>query len=295
MDIKNCTLCPRKCGAIRTENEGKGFCAMGSLPTVARVAPHYWEEPCISGVKGSGTVFFSGCVMNCVYCQNYDISAKRQGKQVTPQRLAQYYKELEAVGVNNINLVTPTHFAAAIKESLQIYKPNIPVIYNCGGYENVETLKSLKGYIDIFLPDFKYATNELAEKYSGAPHYTDTALAAIKEMVCQQPQCVFNAHGIMTSGVIVRNLVLPLNTKNSIQVLHLLKENFGNSIYVSLMAQYTPCGNYKKYPELGRKITKREYDKVQNELFNLQLVGFTQELTAANKDFIPKFNIQTNL
>ncbi|HHZ06684.1 MAG TPA: radical SAM protein [Clostridiales bacterium] len=291
MDTDNCTLCPRNCKANRTNTTGNGYCHMGLNPKVARVAPHMWEEPCISGTKGSGAVFFSGCVMGCVFCQNYDISAKAQGTIISPKRLSEYYKELESKGVHNINLVNPTHFVDAVMESLNIYKPSIPIVYNCGGYENTETLHRLKGYVDIYLPDFKYAFDDLAIKYSSAPHYRATALKAVEEMVLQQPRAVFDNNGIMQKGVIVRHLVLPLNRKNSIAVLHTLKEGFDQDIYVSLMAQYIPCGNAEKYKELTRKITKREYQKVLNVLLELGLKGFTQELSSAAKDYIPTFNL----
>lgn len=263
---------------------------MGLNPVVARVSPHYWEEPCISGSKGSGAVFFSGCALRCVYCQNYEISCKNKGREVTPAQLAQYYKNLESAGVHNINLVNPTHFTDAIIQSLKIYKPAIPIVYNCGGYECAETLKKLEGYVNIYLPDFKYFDNSIALKYSSAPDYCEAALNAVKEMVrqCGRPQ--FDGNGIMKHGVIVRHLVLPGNTKNSINVLHLLKEKFGRSILISLMAQYTPWGEKDKFPELCRKITNREYQKVFACLEELELDGFVQQRASATKDYIPDFD-----
>lgn len=287
-----CTLCPRKCNATRTLQEGKGFCKMGSNPVVARVSKHMWEEPCISGEKGSGTIFFSGCVMKCVFCQNYKISTENFGKELTPKQLADCYKRLEEMEVNNINLVSGTHFIPAIIESINIYKPNIPVVYNCGGYEMVESIKALQGYVDIYLPDFKYATSNIAQKYSNAPNYPDVALNALQEMLHQQPQNIYNPNGIMEKGVIVRHLVLPSNTKNSIGVLNLLNEKIGNNITISLMAQYTPCGIADKYPEINRKITKREYNKVLNHLVELGFDGFTQQLESATTDYIPSFDLQ---
>lgn len=287
-----CTLCPRKCNATRTLQEGKGFCKMGSNPVVARISKHMWEEPCISGEKGSGTIFFSGCVMKCVFCQNYKISTENFGKELTPKQLAECYKRLEEMEVNNINLVSGTHFIPAIIESFNIYKPNIPVVYNCGGYEMVGSIKALQGYVDIYLPDFKYATSEIAQKYSNAPNYPEVALSALQEMLRQQPQNIYNQNGIMEKGVIVRHLVLPSNTKNSIGVLNLLNDNIGNNITISLMAQYTPCGIADKYPEINRKITKREYNKVLNHLVELGFDGFTQQLESATTDYIPSFDLR---
>lgn len=289
---KLCSICPRSCKALRSESSGDGFCKMGLNPVVARVSKHMWEEPCISGTEGSGTVFFSGCVMKCVFCQNYKISTENFGKVLTPSQLADCYKDLEEQGVNNINLVTPTHFVPAIIKSLDIYKPQIPVVYNCGGYESVDTLKSLEGYIDIYLPDFKYADSGLAKKYSNATDYPKIVLNAIREMYRQQPENVFDEKGIMKKGIIIRHLVLPGNTKNSIAVIKLIEENFGCNIPVSLMAQYIPYGIAEEYPEINRKITKREYKKVVEFLENTGLDGFTQELISATDQYIPEFNLQ---
>ncbi len=286
-----CTVCPHKCGVKREPSVGLGFCKMGENAVVARVSKHMWEEPCISGTNGSGTVFFSGCVLKCVFCQNYKISTENYGKELTPLQLADCYKRLEQQGVHNINLVSPTHFVNAVIKSLDIYKPSIPVVYNCGGYESIETLKRLKGYIDIYLPDFKYATNDIAKKYSKADNYAAVTLDAIKEMLKQQPQNIYNS-GILQQGVIVRHLVLPSNTKNSIAVLNILKQNFGDNITVSLMAQYTPCGIAEKYPEINRRLTRREYQKVLKHLQSLNFDGFAQELSSAVKDYIPNFNLQ---
>ena len=208
-----CNLCPRKCGAVRTAHSGNGFCKMGELPVVARVAPHYGEEPCISGTKGSGTVFFSGCTMRCVYCQNYEISNEDGGRTITPERLAECYKELEDKGVHNINLVTADHFAHAVVKSLEIYKPRIPIVYNCSGYTSPKTLSMLDGLVDIYPPDFKYADDFLAVKYSSAPNYVNTAVAAIHEMTFQVGLPQFDDDGIMKKGVIVRHLILPAHTK----------------------------------------------------------------------------------
>ncbi|GHU82392.1 radical SAM protein [Clostridia bacterium] len=285
-----CNTCPRRCGAHRTAGSGSGFCQMGYNPVVARVAPHHWEEPCISGKNGSGTVFFSGCVLKCVYCQNYKISNLNVGKVITPTQLAALYKQLEEQGVHNINLVNPTHFAYAIIESLSIYKPKIPIVYNSSGYENRDLLQALNGYIDIYLPDFKYAFDELAVKYSSAQNYKNTALRAIKEMITQKPNLIYDDNNILQGGVIIRHLVLPSNTKNSIAALTLLKEHFGNSdVLFSIMAQYTPCGKATDYKEINRTITRREYEKVLTHAEELNINGFVQDLSTASKAYIPDF------
>lgn len=282
-----CNLCPRKCNAMRTEHSGEGFCKAGTLPVVARVAPHFGEEPCISGTKGSGTVFFSGCTMKCVYCQNYEISDGHKGRAITAKELADCYKDLEAQGVHNINLVTADHYAPAVKESLEIYKPSVPIVYNCSGYTSPATLALLDGLIDIYLPDFKYADDMLAVKYSSAPNYVNTASAAIKEMLFQVGVPQLDSDGMMKKGVIVRHLILPSHTRNSLEVLDLLKRSFGSQILVSLMCQYVPVGRASDFPKLNRTITRREYDKVKSELFSLGLNGFTQDLSSASTDFIP--------
>lgn len=286
-----CDICPRKCGAIRTEHVGKGFCQAGTLPVVARIAPHYGEEPCISGTKGSGTVFFSGCTMRCKFCQNYEISSQLKGMTMTPDMLAECYKELEKEGVHNINLVTADHFAPAVAESLKIYKPSVPVVYNCSGYTSPKILNMLNGLVDIYLPDFKYSSDKLAVKLSSAPDYVNTALAAIKEMIFQVGLPEYDDDGIMQKGVIVRQLILPAHTKNSIEALDILEREFGRQIMVSLMCQYVPWGEVKNDPKLGRKLTKREYEKVKRALFSLDLDGFTQDMSSASEEYIPEWNL----
>ena len=286
-----CDICPRKCGAIRTEHVGKGFCQAGTLPVVARIAPHFGEEPCISGTKGSGTVFFSGCTMRCKFCQNYEISSQPKGMTMTPNMLAECYKELEKEGVHNINLVTADHFAPAVVESLKIYKPSVPVVYNCSGYTSPKILNMLNGLVDIYLPDFKYSSDKLAVKLSSAPNYVNTALAAIKEMIFQVGLPEYDDDGIMQKGVIVRQLILPAHTKNSIEALDILEREFGRQIMVSLMCQYVPWGEVKNDPKLGRKLTKREYEKVKRALFSLDLDGFTQDMSSASEEYIPEWNL----
>lgn len=289
-----CNLCPRKCGAVRTAHSGNGFCKMGELPVVARVAPHYGEEPCISGTKGSGTVFFSGCTMRCVYCQNYEISNENGGRTITPERLAECYKELEDKGVHNINLVTADHFAHAVVKSLEIYKPRIPIVYNCSGYTSPKTLSMLDGLVDIYLPDFKYADDFLAVKYSSAPNYVNTAVAAIHEMTFQVGLPQFDDDGIMKKGVIVRHLILPAHTKNSLEVLDIVKRRFGDQVLLSLMCQYIPMGKVsdREFSRINRKITRREYDKVKLEMRRLGIDGFTQELSSADESYVPEWDFE---
>lgn len=285
-----CNLCPHKCNANRNADSGDGFCKMGTNPVIAKAAPHYWEEPCISGTNGSGTIFFSGCTMKCVYCQNYEISAQNNGKKATAYDLATCYKDLESQGVNNINLVSATQFTSAIVNSMKIYKPKIPVVFNCGGYENVETLKMLDGIVDVYLPDFKYSDNALALQYSKAHNYVKIATEAINEMVRQVGSAVINENGIIEKGVIVRHLILPNHTKNSIGVLDIINKNFHDDVLVSLMGQYIPHGKADEFNKLNRKITKREYNKVLNYLIDCGLDGFAQELNSANEKYIPQWD-----
>ena len=285
-----CNLCPRKCNACRTEHQGNGFCGAGTLPVVARVAPHFGEEPCISGTKSSGTVFFSGCTLKCVFCQNYEISDGHKGRAITPKELADCYKRLEEQGVHNINLVTADHYVTAVAESLDIYKPSIPVVYNCSGYTSPKTLSILDGLVDIYLPDFKYSDDALAIKYSSAPNYVNTASAAIKEMIFQVGTPQFDSDGMLKKGVIVRHLILPSHTKNSLGVLDIIKRSYDRQVLVSLMCQYVPVNKAHDFPKINRTVTRREYDKVKSALYALGLDGFTQDLTSASTDFIPEWD-----
>ncbi len=292
MVIETCTQCPRNCRVRREEIEGKGFCRMGALPVVARAALHQWEEPAISGTRGSGTVFFTGCSLQCVFCQNYSISTRREvGKVVTPRELHDIFLRLIEQGAHNINLVNPTHFALPIAEALAMEKLPVPVVYNCGGYESLETLQKLEGLVDIYLPDLKYATDELGQKYSGAPDYFTRASAAILEMVRQTGPARYTDDGMMKSGTLVRHLILPGNTRNSIAVLHWLHDHLPENP-VSLMSQYVPCGRAEEFPEINRTITRREYEKVRDVLFELELDGYMQGRSAAKKDFIPPFSLE---
>ena len=293
MTTEHCMLCPRACGARRTETEGGGFCGLGTNPVVARAALHFWEEPCISGKRGSGTIFFTGCCLKCVFCQNYQISTEKAvGKMVGVQDLADIFDRLAAQGAQNINLVSPTQFVPAIIEALKLRKTRIPVVYNSGGYESLQTLKMLDGLVDIYLPDFKYADNALALKYSGAPDYVENAKACILEMARQTGPAQYDDEGMMTRGIMVRHLILPGNTRNSIAALDWLSENLPDGALVSLMAQYIPCGKAADHPEINRRITRREYQKVQEHLFALNLDGFVQEPESASQSFIPPFNLE---
>ena len=264
---------------------------MPLLPKAARAALHFWEEPCISGTRGSGTVFFSGCSLSCVYCQNYGISHKNFGKIITAERLAEIFKELENSGAHNINLVNPTHYTLALKRALDIYKPNIPVVYNSGGYDTVEQLELLKDYIDIYLMDLKYLDSERAYKYSGAADYPDVAEKAIKYCCSLVPECVFN-DGIMQKGVIIRHLILPQGTNEAIRVFNWARENAPNAFF-SMMAQYVPCGRAGEFPPLDRRITKREYEKVIGFICESGAENvYIQEPESGSKQYIPSFDLE---
>lgn len=284
-----CNLCPRKCNAKRDESSAFGFCKCSDVMKVAKIAPHYWEEPCISGENGCGAVFFSGCTLKCVYCQNYEISHENNGYYITPFELSQKLKELEESGVHTIEFVSGAQYADKIIETLKLYRPNVPLIYNSSGFESTETLRKLEDYIDVYLPDFKYSDDALAKKLSACDDYTKTAINTIQEMLRQQPKLSFDGNGIIQKGVIIRHLVLPNHTKNSLGVLDIIKEDFGNKPLISLMGQYIPHGKASDYDDINRKITKREYNKVLDHLVSLGLDGFAQELEAADKSYIPKW------
>ena len=291
--IELCNLCPRMCGAWRDAKRGNGYCRMGAMPVVARAALHFWEEPCISGTKGSGTVFFTGCSLQCVFCQNEQISVRREvGRALTARELSDVFFRLIEQGAHNINLVNPTHFASGIAEALRFRPLPVPVVYNSGGYERAETLRMLEGLISIYLPDYKYRDSALSQRLSGAADYPEHAAEAILEMVRQTGPASFDGDGMLQRGTIVRHLILPGHTRNSIEVLDWLKENLPEGTLVSLMAQYVPCGRAADYPEIDRRITKREYEKVQQHLFALGLDGYVQERKSAKKDFIPPFDLE---
>lgn len=291
---KKCTLCPRACKADRTSST-VGACGMGANLTAARASLHMWEEPPISGERGSGTVFFSGCSLSCVFCQNAEISHGGEGKVIDCLRLAEIFLELEQKGAHNINLVTASHFVPHVISALDIAKEmglSVPVLYNCGGYESVETLKMLRGYVDIYLPDFKYMDPALAARYSKCPDYPEAAKLALAEMVEQTGVPVFGEDGMLKRGTVVRHLVLPGCVKDSMDVLRYLHDTYGDKIYISIMSQYTPPARIKeKYPEIARKLTRYEYGKVVRFAEEIGIVnGFTQYGEAAAESFIPSFN-----
>lgn len=287
---ENCLSCPRQCSADRKTQ--KGFCGAGDIFRLARAALHHWEEPCISGTNGSGTVFFSGCSLKCVYCQNYEISHNFYGKDITGGRLLEIFDELIEQGAHNINLVNPTHYADKLIEVLQKEKPPVPIVYNTGGYEKVETLKKLEGLVDIYLTDLKYCDSKVALKYSKAEDYFDYASSALIEMKRQQPDDIFDDNGIMQKGVIVRNLILPGNISQSLKALDFIEANLSNNTIVSLMSQYTPCGKAEEYPTINRRLTKREYNTVLNHLIDLGFSNaYVQELSSAKEEYVPPFNL----
>jgi len=286
--MKNCKLCPRMCEINRAAGQ-LGFCKGGSVMRISRAAPHFWEEPVISGEKGSGTVFFSGCSLRCVYCQNYEISSNSaHGQPVSVDDLRRIFAALIKQGVHNINLVNPTHYASEIRKALLAEKLPVPIVYNSSGYERVKTLKSLEGLIDIYLPDYKYANDALGEKLSGVPDYSQIAESAISEMIRQAGKPVIQ-DGLMRKGTIIRHLILPMHTQNSISVLGRIAALFPETL-VSVMAQYTPCGKAADYPEINRGITKREYEKVRDVLFDLELDGFLQDGDSVGKGYVPDFD-----
>ncbi len=290
LSYAHCTLCPRRCGVDRTRGQ-LGFCKMPGQIHAARAGVHYWEEPVISGSFGSGAVFFSGCTLKCAFCQNYDISQENFGKPMTSAELRAAFERLIDEGVQNINLVTPTHFLPDILPALEPKLP-VPVVYNCGGYESVETLRQLEGKIDVYLPDFKYSDNALAKKLSSAPDYFETASAAILEMYRQVGKPVLEDDE-MKRGVLVRHLVLPGCVDNSLGVLDWVAEHFrSGDILFSLMSQYVPMGRAAEMPPFDRRITELEYDSVLSYMMLLGIEdGYTQDFSSAERGYTPRFDL----
>ena len=286
-----CNLCPRGCNVNREKT--LGYCKSGSFARVARASLHMWEEPCISGKCGSGTVFFTGCNLGCVYCQNRKISSGQSGKELTDSELSQVFIKLQKAGAHNINLVTPTHFVPQIINAISLARSNglnIPIVYNTSGYETAETIKNLSGFVDIYLTDFKYMSTALSKKYSNAPDYFEAAKTALYEMVSQVGTPIFDKYGIMESGVIVRHLVLPNCTDDSKSVIKYLYENYKNTIYISVMNQFTPLEKLADYPELNRKITDEEYNDIIDYALSLGIENaFIQEGETQSESFIPDF------
>ena len=294
--LSNCTICPRKCAVNRLKGQ-KGYCGADASLIVARAALHFWEEPCISGTMGSGTVFFGNCNLRCVFCQNHSIAVGNTGKKISIGRLADIFLELQQKGAANINLVTPTHYIPQIIEALHLAKEqglSLPIVYNTGGYETVDSLRLLDGLIDIYLPDLKYYSPELSSKYSHAKDYFETAVAALAEMYRQVGAPVFDADsGMLQKGMIVRHLILPGQTKDSKKILRYLYETYGSNIYISIMNQYTPLPHVAQIPELNRKVTSEEYDKVINFALRIGIENaFIQEGETAQESFIPAFDLE---
>lgn len=291
--IRSCNLCPRRCNADRISSVG--FCGLGNNLKVARAALHHWEEPCISGKRGSGTVFFCGCNLRCVYCQNIEISRGSAGIEISIEKLADIFLRLQDEGAHNINLVTPTHFAPQIAEALRLAGNEliIPIVYNCGGYEAREGLDVIADYIDIYLTDMKYANDELAKHYSMASDYYNVAISALKFMLEHVGRPTYDNEGIMKKGVIVRHLVLPSHRQESAELLYRLKTEFGTESFVlSLMSQYTPNGMLENYPEINRRITSFEYNYVTQTALELGFKSvYAQERSSANSEYTPPFDL----
>jgi len=287
--IEKCTMCPHKCEINRSQNIGR--CKSGEQIKIALYSVHKFEEPCISGENGSGTIFFSNCNMNCIYCQNYEISQQSKGKEITIEELSEIMIEQQEKGVENINLVTPTSYSYHIKKAIKIAKRKglkIPIVYNTNGYENVETLKSLEGLIDIYLPDFKYFYNELGKKYSKVDNYFEIVTQSIKEMYRQVGAPKLNENGVMQKGLMIRHLILPNNIDNSKQVLKWISENIDKNVYVSIMAQYFPTYKAKESNELNRKLTEEEYNELENYLYQLNIEnGYIQDLGENEEEYVP--------
>lgn len=292
-ELNACELCPRACKVNRLKGE-LGFCKAGEKVKIARVGLHHWEEPCLSGERGSGTVFFSHCTLKCVFCQNHEISTGGAGIEISIQELAEHFLRLEKEGAHNVNLVTPTHYVLQIIEALKLAKQNglsLPIVYNSSGYESIQAIKMLEGYIDIYLPDFKYFNDKFAAKYSKASGYANYAKEAIDEMVRQAGVPVFNAEGIMLKGVIVRHLMLPGLLFDSKKIVQYLYEKYNDDVFISIMNQFTPLSIVKDYPELNKKLNYKHYDFITDYALKIGVKnGFIQEGETASESFIPKFN-----
>ena len=289
--MADCTCCPRRCGVDR-ESGKLGFCGVPENPVIARAAPHFGEEPCISGERGSGAVFFAGCTLRCVFCQNYELSRGRSGKEISVGRLRDIFLELRDQGVHNINLVTADHYVYAVREALDGLDLGIPVVWNCSGYESMETLKALEGLVQVYLPDLKYLDPALAKRYSAAPDYPEIATAAIREMVRQTGPFVLDADGMLQKGVLIRHLILPEQGENSKRVIDWVSETFQpDEVLFSLMSQYTPMGNLERFPELRRPVSPALDAEIYDHMMQSRIEnGFYQDLESATGDMIPKFD-----
>lgn len=292
--LKKCNLCPRKCYVNRLDGE-LGFCRASKDVKIAKVSLHTWEEPCISGTLGSGTVFFSNCNLNCVFCQNHNISQLGTGKTVSVNRLSDIFLEQQQRGAHNINLVTPTHYVPQIIDALKIAKDkglNIPILYNSNGYENIDTIKALRGFIDVYLPDLKYCNDKYAMKYSKAPNYFNTASDVIAEMASQVGEATFNVDGIIQKGIIIRHLMLPGLLFDSKKVIDYIYTTFKDSVYISLMNQYTPMHEAIKFSEINKPLNPKHYDSLIDYCVNLGITkGFIQESGTSSTAFVPDFDL----
>ena len=287
-----CRDCPRRCGALRTESQAGGVCLSPLLPRVVRAAPHYGEEPCISGSRGAGTIFFSGCSLRCVFCQNREISRRSVGRTLSVPELRRLMLHLRDSGVHNIELVTPSHFTRSIAEALSGLELGIPVVWNCSGYESVETLRLLEGLVQVYMPDLKYLHSETAKRYSAAADYPDTAVSAIEEMFRQRGPCRLDGEGLLRSGVLIRHLILPGHSSESMDVIDYVADTFPpGSVLFSLMSQYTPIPGLEKYPELCRTVSPEENENLIHYMRSRRLQdGFWQELSSVGEENIPNFD-----
>lgn len=296
--LNQCRLCPRECNVNRLTGE-VGYCGTSDKLMVSRAALHFWEEPCVSGENGSGTVFFSNCNLKCVFCQNHCISQENLGVEISIERLSEIFLELEGNGANNINLVTPTHYVPQIIEALKLSKANglkIPILYNSNGYDSLDTLKALDGYIDVYLPDLKYYNSKYSLKYSMAKDYFEKASIAIEEMYRQVGKPVFDENGIIKKGVIIRHLMLPGLLFDSKKILDYIHKTFGNNVYISLMNQYTPMFKASNYPEINRKLNEKHYDSIIDYALDLGIKNaFIQESESSSEEFVPDFKSFTGI
>lgn len=292
--LKSCRLCPRNCNVNRLAGK-LGFCNSSDNIKVALVSLHYWEEPCISGTNGSGTVFFSNCNLKCVFCQNHEISAKGAGKEISIERLSEIFLEQQQRGAHNINLVTPTHYVPQIIKSLDLAKSkglNIPILFNTNGYENIETIRALKGYIDVYLPDFKYFDNKYSTKYSNVPDYFEKASEAIKEMFLQVGEPKFDENGLIQKGLIIRHMMLPGLLFDSKKIIDYIYKTYGHSVYISIMNQYTPMHDVKSFPEINKPLNLKHYDSLIDYCLYLGVKNaFIQETGTSSKSFVPEFDL----
>ena len=287
-----CRQCPRNCGAERSDDRGTGLCRMPASPVLARAALHHWEEPPVSGTRGSGTVFFSGCALGCVFCQNEAISHRDFGQKITLERLRTICESLIEQGAHNLNFVNPTHYAHTVSALLERWRPPVPVVWNSGGYDRVETLRGLEGKVDVYLPDLKYMDESTAAAYAAAPDYPQIAQNAVREMVRQTGPCLLDKDGLLVRGTVIRHLVLPGQVGQAKDVMDWAAREFPpKTVLFSLMSQYTPWGDLSRFPELDRRLRPGEIRAAQDYMKNLGLEGFTQERTSAREEYTPPFDL----